>query len=483
MVRSLSALGLPVFVKPARLGSSVGIGRVLEQAELAPALAAAFVHDPLVIVEASASGIEVECSVLGNDTPIASLPGEILLAAGESGWYDYEAKYTSGGMELIVPARISESALERVRALAVAAFTRARCTGLARADFFVDGETVLVNELNTMPGFTETSVYGALFAASGIPYGGAARPARGARARAPRARARLHVLSGVARLRRSGLRASTARRPRRRHRNSAPAVRVKRSGTRIETRSFSDARNRFAAGARPAAETRRAWAVRNGARRHGSHGGATRRSLGGRHADRVRRCHRPGDRQRRRRLRRAARPRRQPGGRDAGRGRAPSTSGTFSFTGVSAGSYKVYFVDPTGTDNVAPAYLGGATSFQSASSVSVAGSGGIGSATLASGGEITGTIADANIGDTNTTVTADQVGATDPGQSAFWNWYASGSPAGHDHNDRFDAELHDRRPRPRLRIHAPVRVRFRHDAALAHAGLRGRERHGQPRPR
>jgi D-alanine-D-alanine ligase len=171
VIRSLSALGLPVFVKPARLGSSVGIGRVLEQAGLAPALAAAFVHDPLVIVEAAASGIEVECSVLGNDAPIASLPGEILLAAGESGWYDYEAKYTSGGMELIVPARISESALERVRTLAVAAFTRARCTGLARADFFVDGEMVLVNELNTMPGFTETSVYGALFAASGIPYG------------------------------------------------------------------------------------------------------------------------------------------------------------------------------------------------------------------------------------------------------------------------------------------------------------------------
>jgi len=171
VVHSLSALGLPVFVKPARLGSSVGIGRVLEQAELAPALAAAFVHDPLVIVEAAASGLEVECSVLGNDAPIASVPGEILLAAGESGWYDYEAKYTSGGMELIVPARISETALERVRALAVTAFTRARCAGLARADFFVDGETVLVNELNTMPGFTETSVFGALFAASGIPYG------------------------------------------------------------------------------------------------------------------------------------------------------------------------------------------------------------------------------------------------------------------------------------------------------------------------
>ena len=159
-----------MFVKPARLGSSVGIGRVLEQDQLRPALVEAFAHDPLVIVEAAASGIEVECSVLGNDEPIASVPGEILLASGESGWYDYEAKYTAGAMQLVVPARISESARERVQALAVEAFTGSGCAGLARADFFVDGDVVLVNELNTMPGFTETSVYGALFAASGVPY-------------------------------------------------------------------------------------------------------------------------------------------------------------------------------------------------------------------------------------------------------------------------------------------------------------------------
>jgi D-alanine-D-alanine ligase len=170
VLRRAAELGLPVFVKPARLGSSVGIARVLAAELLQPALVDAFSHDPLVIVEASASGIEVECSVLGNDAPIASVPGEIRLSAGDSGWYDYAAKYTPGGMELIVPAGISESARERVRALAVDAFLRSGCTGLARADFFVDGETVLVNELNTMPGFTKTSVYGALFAASGIPY-------------------------------------------------------------------------------------------------------------------------------------------------------------------------------------------------------------------------------------------------------------------------------------------------------------------------
>ena len=170
VVATVGQLGLPVFVKPARLGSSVGIGRVLDAAELAPALAEAFTHDPLVIVEAAASGIEVECSVLGNDEPIVSTPGEILLAAGESGWYDYDAKYTPGAMQLVVPARISESARQRVQALASRAFIRSGCSGLARADFFVDGEQVLVNELNTMPGFTETSAYGALFAASGVPY-------------------------------------------------------------------------------------------------------------------------------------------------------------------------------------------------------------------------------------------------------------------------------------------------------------------------
>jgi D-alanine-D-alanine ligase len=173
VLEELEALGLPMFVKPARLGSSVGIVRVAEVGELAGALETAFAHDPLVIVEAAASGLEIECAVLGNEDPIASEPGEIVLvgaAAADGGWYDYEAKYTPGGMELVVPARISATARERVRALAVETFAQLGCSGLARADFFVDGETVLVNELNTMPGFTETSVYGKLFTASGVPY-------------------------------------------------------------------------------------------------------------------------------------------------------------------------------------------------------------------------------------------------------------------------------------------------------------------------
>jgi D-alanine-D-alanine ligase len=170
VLAELAALGLPVFVKPARLGSSVGIVRVQSADELAGALRTAFEHDSRAIVEAAAGGLEIECSVIGNCDPIASEPGEIRLAAGEGGWYDYEAKYSPGRMELIVPARMPETVRERVRELAVLTFVRAGVSGLARVDFFVDGEHVLVNELNTMPGFTKTSVFGALFGASGIPF-------------------------------------------------------------------------------------------------------------------------------------------------------------------------------------------------------------------------------------------------------------------------------------------------------------------------
>ena len=125
-------------------------------------------HDPRVIVEAQAPGKEVECSLLGNEDPVASPPGEIVTKASD--WYDYEAKYAQGGMELRVPAEVSESASERVRELARRVFVLCGCGGLARCDFFVDGEEVLVNELNTIPGFTETSVYGKLFEADGIAY-------------------------------------------------------------------------------------------------------------------------------------------------------------------------------------------------------------------------------------------------------------------------------------------------------------------------
>jgi D-alanine-D-alanine ligase len=176
VLAELAGLGLPVFVKPAHLGSSVGIVKVLVHEQLQDALRGAFAHDELVIVEAMATGLEVECGVLGvpagergagGEQARASLPGEIRFA-GE--FYDYEAKYAAGGMELTVPAPISARAAARVQELAVAAFLDAGCDGLARVDFFVDGEHVLLNELNTMPGFTPTSVYAKLFEASGIPY-------------------------------------------------------------------------------------------------------------------------------------------------------------------------------------------------------------------------------------------------------------------------------------------------------------------------
>ena len=167
----LERLGLPVFVKPARLGSSGDISKVTDAAALPSALAAAFEHDPLVVVEAMAHGMEVECSVLGNGSPQASQPGEIVI---EADWYDFEDKYDAGGMELVVPARLPAEARERVRALAVEAFRRVDCAGLARCDFFVEdpeGDArVLVNELNTIPGFTPTSVYAKLFEAEGLAY-------------------------------------------------------------------------------------------------------------------------------------------------------------------------------------------------------------------------------------------------------------------------------------------------------------------------
>jgi D-alanine-D-alanine ligase len=170
VARTVAELGYPVFVKPARLGSSVGIAKVSEPGELESALRTAFAHDSLTIVEAFAAAREIECSVMGNGEPVASEPGEILLAAGESGWYDYEAKYTPGGMQLDVPARVGPNVRDRVRELAVKTFVKSGCQGLARVDFFLVGSEVLVNELNTMPGFTQTSVFGSLFAASGIAY-------------------------------------------------------------------------------------------------------------------------------------------------------------------------------------------------------------------------------------------------------------------------------------------------------------------------
>ncbi|HWE82442.1 MAG TPA: D-alanine--D-alanine ligase family protein [Gaiellaceae bacterium] len=162
--------GYPVFVKPARLGSSVGISKAHDEDELTAAIALAFRHDEKVLVEEFVDGIEIEVGILGNRKPTASVVGEIVVERNE--WYDYEAKYATGEMELVVPARIPASQAARAQDLAVQAFAAVDCEGMARVDMFVraDGE-VLVNELNTIPGFTETSVYAKLFEAGGIGYG------------------------------------------------------------------------------------------------------------------------------------------------------------------------------------------------------------------------------------------------------------------------------------------------------------------------
>ncbi len=163
--------GYPVFVKPARLGSSVGITKVHDESELAPAVELARRHDEKVLVEEFVRGMEVECGVLGNRVPppIASLPGRIDTLEHE--WYDFASKYDEGGMDLVIPPELPAETIERVQRLSVDSFVASECEGMARVDFFVreNGE-VVVNELNTIPGFTPTSVYAKLFDASGIPY-------------------------------------------------------------------------------------------------------------------------------------------------------------------------------------------------------------------------------------------------------------------------------------------------------------------------
>jgi len=163
--------GYPVFVKPARLGSSVGITKAHDADELSAAAALALEHDDKILVEEFVDGVEVECSVLGNRDPVVSLPGEIVSHGfGGADWYDYSAKYDEGGMDLVVPPRLPETTVERVRELALRSYVAADCEGMARVDLFVRDGDVLVNELNTIPGFTATSVYAKLFEASGVPY-------------------------------------------------------------------------------------------------------------------------------------------------------------------------------------------------------------------------------------------------------------------------------------------------------------------------
>lgn len=162
-------LGLPVFVKPANMGSSVGVSKAKTVDEIDRALDLAFTYDEWVVVEEAVVGREIEVAVLGNLTPRASVPGEIVPGAE---FYDYADKYLDVGSQTLVPAPLTPSESEQVRALALRAFAALRCEGLARVDFFYEegGRGFLLNELNTMPGFTPISMYPKLWIASGLSY-------------------------------------------------------------------------------------------------------------------------------------------------------------------------------------------------------------------------------------------------------------------------------------------------------------------------
>lgn len=173
---AVAGLPRPWWVKAACGGSSLGMEPVQEAGELAGAIERCLAFDHRVIVEGAASGAEIECAVLGGPPGATrvSLPGQIVVNTG--GWYDHEAKYTPGGMDLLVPAPLPEAVADEVRALCLRAYAHADCHGLARVDCFVDlaapgGPRVLLNEINTLPGFTATSVYSRLWESSGLPYG------------------------------------------------------------------------------------------------------------------------------------------------------------------------------------------------------------------------------------------------------------------------------------------------------------------------
>jgi D-alanine-D-alanine ligase len=165
--RVAETVGFPCFVKPSNLGSSVGISKVSEAGALAAAVDLAAGHDRKILVERAVRGREIEVGVLGNDEPIASLPGEI---SYDADWYDYSTKYLEGEARVTVPAPVSPETTRRIRELAIAAFRAVDCSGMARVDFFLEGDRVLVNEINTIPGFTATSAYAKMWAASGLGY-------------------------------------------------------------------------------------------------------------------------------------------------------------------------------------------------------------------------------------------------------------------------------------------------------------------------
>lgn len=162
-------LGLPLFIKPANMGSSVGISKVSKKNEFRPAIKEALGYDNKIILEEFIAGREVECSVLGNDKPVASLPGEIVV---QHDFYSYDAKYIDDkGARLEIPAKLPRSVVKRIQEIALRSYRALCCEGMARVDFFVQANgRVLVNEINTIPGFTKISMYPKMWEASGISY-------------------------------------------------------------------------------------------------------------------------------------------------------------------------------------------------------------------------------------------------------------------------------------------------------------------------
>jgi D-alanine-D-alanine ligase len=165
----IDAVGYPVFVKPANLGSSVGITKAHDDDELRAGMAEALRYDEFLVVEEGVTGREIELAVLGNDRPRVSVPGEIVPGAE---FYDYADKYLDDGSQALVPAALTPEETATVQAMALQVFKALRCEGLARVDFFLeaDGRGFLCNEVNTMPGFTPISMYPKLWIASGVSY-------------------------------------------------------------------------------------------------------------------------------------------------------------------------------------------------------------------------------------------------------------------------------------------------------------------------
>ena len=166
--KAIEELGWPVFVKPSRLGSSVGISKAENPEELKVALAESFEHDSVALVEQASNGREVEVGVLGGKDLTVSEPGEIIISG--DGWYDYETKYTPGRAELVVPAELPKSQVKELKRLAEQAFRLTGCSGMARVDFFVEPDQILLSEINTIPGFTQTSAYPRLMETAGVSF-------------------------------------------------------------------------------------------------------------------------------------------------------------------------------------------------------------------------------------------------------------------------------------------------------------------------